>query len=93
MNNSIFTPNYTITTQVQTGPEELETRRWLIENVLLMPRYETWIRLEIHIKRASATTRIDGAALDEEAVMNLGGWGWRKPNGRRAIQRQRLGSL
>ncbi|PKB81227.1 MAG: hypothetical protein BZY88_06940 [SAR202 cluster bacterium Io17-Chloro-G9] len=75
MNDSIFQPNYTVTTKMQISLEELETRRWLIDNVLLMPRHEAWIRRELQVKRAVGTTRIEGANLDEEAVRNLVGVG------------------
>ncbi len=75
MNDSIFNPNYTITSKIQSSLEELETRRWLIDNVLFMPKQEEWIRRELQVKRAVGTTRIEGANLDEEAVRNLVGVG------------------
>ena len=75
MNDSIFNPNYTITSKIQSSLDDLETPRWLIDNLLLMPKQEEWIRRELQVKRAVGTTRIEGANLDEEAVRNLVGLG------------------
>ncbi|MGB2694518.1 MAG: Fic family protein [Dehalococcoidia bacterium] len=36
-----------------------------------MPKYQSWIRREVTIERVAATTRIEGADLDDEAVSNL----------------------
>ncbi len=49
----------------------MEQSRWLFDHLLLMPKHEAWFRREIAIKRAAATTRIEGAELDEEAVASL----------------------
>ena len=43
--------------------------------MLLMPKHEAWIRRDIQVRRAVGTTRIEGAALDEDAVRNLEGLG------------------
>lgn len=44
---------------------EIERKAWLIEKMLLMPKYEAWIRREVAIARASATTKIEGIGEDE----------------------------
>lgn len=75
MNDSIYTPNYTVTPTTKFYLEDIDRQRWLIENMLLMPKHEAWIRREIRVRRAVGTTRIEGAALDEEAVRNLEGLG------------------
>lgn len=36
-----------------------------------MPKHEAWIRRDVGVSRASATTRIEGASLDEAAVKEL----------------------
>ena len=36
-----------------------------------MPKHEAWLRREVSVERASATTRIEGAELDEAAVQDL----------------------
>ncbi len=69
MNDSIFTPEFNLTPAIEGAIEEID--RKLIENVLLMPKHETWLRREVAIQRASGTTRIEGASLDETAVSNL----------------------
>lgn len=53
---------------------DIDRRRWLIEQMLLMPRQEAWLRREIReirVSRASGTTQIEGAKLGEAAVARL----------------------
>ena len=71
MNDTIFTSNHTVTATTKSCLEDLDRQRWLIDNMLLMPKHEVWIRREIQVKRAVGTTRIEGATLDEDAVRNL----------------------
>jgi Fic family protein len=71
MNDSIFVPNYTITPTISSALESIDRQRWLIDNMLLMPKHEAWIRREVQVKRASGTTQIEGANLDEAAVTKL----------------------
>ena len=71
MNDSIFVPNYNISLNTTSALEDIERQLWLVERVLLMPKHEAWMRREVQVKRASATTQIEGANLDEEAVSNL----------------------
>ncbi|PKB82585.1 MAG: hypothetical protein BZY88_03895 [SAR202 cluster bacterium Io17-Chloro-G9] len=71
MNDSIFSPNHTITPDIAHDLDSLDRQRWLIENLLLMPKHEAWIRREIQVRRAAGTTRIEGATLDEDAVRGL----------------------
>jgi Fic family protein len=71
MNDSIFAPNYTIPPTIHSVLEAIDRERWLIDNMLLMPKHEAWIRREIQVKRASGTTQIEGANLDEAAVSKL----------------------
>ena len=71
MNDTIFTPQYNITARTQAQLENIERSAWLVTNMLIMPKHEIWIRREVAISRASATTRIEGAQLDEEAVGDL----------------------
>ena len=71
MNDSIFRPNHTITPEIEAALSDLDRQRWLIENMLLMPKHEAWITRDVRIRRASGTTRIEGATLDEEAVRKL----------------------
>ena len=71
MNDSIFRPNYTITPGTEVALSDLERQKWLIENMLLMPKHEAWITRDVRIRRATGTTRIEGATLDEEAVRGL----------------------
>jgi len=71
MNDDIFAPQFSITPVIQTALDDIERQKWLIDNMLLMPKHEAWIRREIQVKRASGTTRIEGASLDEAAVSKL----------------------
>ena len=71
MNDTIFQPNYTITSTMEYRLENIERNRWLIENMLLMPKHEAWLHRDVRVKRVAGTTRIEGANLDEEAVARL----------------------
>lgn len=71
MNDNIFVPKYRHIPRIQVAIGEIETNSWLINNMLLMPKHETWIRRRISIQRASGTTRIEGASLDVKAVGSL----------------------
>ena len=51
--------------------EDIERQIWLVDHILLMPKYESWIRREVQVKRAVGTTQIGGSALDEAAVRGL----------------------
>ena len=73
MTDSIFNPNFRINQNLQGLLQDLDRQRWLIDNRLMMPRHEVWLRREIQVKRASGTTRIEGAALDEQSVSELVG--------------------
>ena len=71
MNDSIFWPNYTITSDIQFSLARLDRNRWLVDNVLLIPKHEVWLHREVRVGRAAGTTRIEGAELDEAAVSRL----------------------
>lgn len=71
MNDNIFKPNYTITPTIEYCLESIERNRWLIENMLIMPKHETWLSRDVRVARAVGTTKIEGAKLDEEAVARL----------------------
>lgn len=71
MNYSILNPNYTVTRRIELCLESIDRNSWLIENMLLMPKHEAWLHQEVRVSRASGTTRIEGAKLDEQAVAEL----------------------
>lgn len=71
MIDSIFSPNYAITPRIQFALEGIDRNQWLIDNLLLMPKHEAWLHREVRVSRASGTTRIEGATLDEQAVSEL----------------------
>ena len=71
MNDSIFRPNYTVTSKIEFNLESIDRNQWLFERMLLMPKHEAWLHREVRVSRAAGTTRIEGAELDEEAVSLL----------------------
>jgi Fic family protein len=71
MNDNIFSPQFNITPDTATYLEDIERQKWLVDNMLLMPKHEAWIRRDVQVKRASGTTRIEGATLDEDDVNRL----------------------
>ncbi len=74
MIDSIFTPRFNVTPAINAAIQDIERQRWLVDNMLLMPRHEAqlrWLWRDVRIRRASGTTRIEGAGLDEAAVSKL----------------------
>ena len=71
MNDSIFQPNYTITPEIKYRLDNIDRNRWLIDNMLLMPKHQAWLHREVRVSRAVGTTRIEGAKLGEEEVARL----------------------
>ena len=71
MNDNIFTPHFTITLVMRSAWEDLERQIWLVNNLLLTPKHETWIRREVQVQRAVGTTQIGGARLDDTAVRGI----------------------
>jgi Fic family protein len=71
MTDTIFRPRFELTPRIQDSIASLERNRWLVENVLLMPKHQAWLRRDVSVERAAATTRIEGADLDEAAVKDL----------------------
>ena len=71
MTDNILGPDYTITYSTQASLDEIERQSWLIEHMLLMPRHHVWVQRDVRIRRASNTTRIEGATLNEREVRDL----------------------
>ncbi|MDA1347726.1 MAG: Fic family protein [Chloroflexi bacterium] len=71
MTDTIFEPQFDITPRIRHALEEIERHSWLVENMLIMPKHQAWIRREVQVRRAAGTTRIEGASLDEAEVGRL----------------------
>ncbi len=66
-----FAPRFNLSEAALETMEVIGRSAWLIDNMLIMPKYELWIRREVSIERAAATTRIEGAALNADEVGQL----------------------
>ena len=66
-----FTPHYTITNSITGNLELIERTAWLVQNMLIMPKHEAWFKRQVWVRRAAATTRIEGASLTEDEVDEL----------------------
>ena len=71
MNDSIFVPNFETTAEMQAHLENIGRINWLIQRMLIMPKHEAWIRRQVWVRRATATTRIEGAGMNESQVEQL----------------------
>ncbi len=71
MNDIIFAPHFDITPEIGAALTGIESNSWLVENMLVMPKHEAWIRREVSVKRATGTTRIEGAGMEEAEVNDL----------------------
>ena len=86
MNDNIFDPHYTNSAMLDVGIENIDRQKWLIENMLIMPKHEAWLRREVTVRRASGTTRIEGGGLDETAVGKLAS----RPVGKRVTDDEQM---
>ena len=71
MNDSIFTPRFESSSRIQNALEDIDRQRWLVENMLLMPRHEAWMHREVRVRRAAGTTAIEGGGLSEAEVRKV----------------------
>ncbi|TAK55065.1 MAG: Fic family protein [Dehalococcoidia bacterium] len=71
MTDAIFEPHFDHTGRLDASLAELEQVRWRVENVLVLPEHQAWLRRDVSVARAAATTQIEGAGLDEAAVKEL----------------------
>ena len=71
MNNHVFSQYVNVVPSISVALDNADKSRWLVDNMLLMPRHQAWISRDVRVARASATTRIEGAAMDGAAVRNL----------------------
>jgi Fic family protein len=71
MNDTIFSPHFTVDTEMQAYIGGIEGNGWLVENMLLMPKHEAWMRREVSVQRATGTTRIEGASMEEDELSGL----------------------
>ncbi len=49
----------------------MDRQRWLFENMLLMPKYEVWVKRSISVARVAGTTAIEGEGIGVETVSDL----------------------
>ncbi|MEX1193449.1 MAG: Fic family protein [Dehalococcoidia bacterium] len=70
-NDTIFAPKFDITPAMAANLENIDRSAWLIQNMLIMPKHEAWIKRQVRVRRAAATTRIEGATLNDEEVDEL----------------------
>lgn len=65
MTDTTFEPRFAHTASIQAGLDQIARQRWLFDNMLLMPKQQTWVRREVQIARAKATTEIEGIGEED----------------------------
>ena len=71
MNENIFQPHFTRTAAIDANLERTERAAWLIERTSLPAKQYIWFQRDVSVRRATATTAIEGANLNEEQVREL----------------------
>jgi Fic family protein len=66
-----FKPTFTLTPAAREAIADIDRDRWLIDELLPQGRHHIELTREIAVSRASSTTQIEGAGLDEAAVWRL----------------------
>lgn len=64
-------PRFHQSARIDSALAKLEEIRWRVDNVLVLPEHQAWLRRDVSVARAAATTQIEGADLDEAAVKEL----------------------
>ncbi len=70
MTDTIFQPRFD-QSQVENVLRGISNNAWLVERMLLMPKHELWLKRDVQIARAAATTQIEGSSLSEAEVSDL----------------------
>jgi Fic family protein len=60
MTDTTVGPKFRLSQSLEAALLDLDRDRWLIENMLLMPKHQVWIQREVQLARAKATTQIEG---------------------------------
>jgi Fic family protein len=60
MTDVTFRPRFSLSPSIRAALDEIERNHWLVQNMLLMPQQQSWVRREITVARATATTKIEG---------------------------------
>lgn len=72
MTDSIFLPKFDQESRpIKLSLGEIERQRWLFEKMLVMPKHQAWMRRDVSIQRAIATTSIENVGLDEQAFSKM----------------------
>jgi len=71
MNENILLPNYARTAAIDANLERTERAAWTIERVSLPAKQFVWFQRDVSVRRAAATTAIEGAHLNEAQVREL----------------------
>jgi Fic family protein len=66
-----FDPVFTMTPAISEAIADIDRDRWLIDEILPQGRHHIELTRQITVSRASSTTRIEGAGLDEAMVHGL----------------------
>jgi Fic family protein len=65
----MFTPKFNGRSQVlQDNLREIDRLRFRIENMLLMPKHEQWLRREAFVRTAFTSTMVENAAIGEDEL-------------------------
>ena len=71
MTDNIYVPQFELTAGIQETIDAIDRERWLVDSLLIMPKYEEWIHRSVRTRRVAATTAIEQLGIGEEAVDEL----------------------
>ena len=71
MTDNIYTPQFELTPGIRATIDAIDREQWLVDSLLIMPKYEEWIRRSVWTRRVAATTAIEQLGIGEEAVDEL----------------------
>ncbi len=71
MTDNIYAPRFELTASLKATIDAIDREQWLVDSMLIMPKYEEWIKRDVWTRRVAATTAIEQLGIGEEAVEEL----------------------
>ncbi|MFC1981545.1 Fic family protein [Chloroflexota bacterium] len=66
-----YEPKYQISNGIEKNLDGIERQRWILENLIIEPKYIGWLRRRAFIRSGHHTLRIEGNILTEEQVADV----------------------
>lgn len=66
-----YEPKYQVSEAIEKNIERIERQRWILENLIIEPKYINWLRRRAFIRSGHHTLHIEGNILTEDQVADV----------------------